>query len=325
VTLVAHNNLYMAARVCIYMGEERNSTYDPTKVTDEMCLRVSKSSYTQYAMCPRQYWWNKIALPDLEFKSSDAAIRGTAIHQVMEDALREVSLDKEKSVGVNTQMHNSFNKHAIAQGVETEVGVDALCEILGEVADAWGHFEIVELEDKHTIPHTIKVLVPNEEYAIMPKTVSYPVELVGMIDGVFRHPDGHLVVVELKTGNANQSKLSRTRGELCYYRKLLMLAGYDEPTHFLTIFPDADDAEFMLKLEGKRNTELFYGLSQGIAVYEKVNKRSITAMEKKLNNSVHGIMTQEWPIKWNEYFCTQWCDFHLSCNEELIGVDNDEL
>ena len=323
-TLVAYPNLYMPARVCIYMGEVKNSTYDPTKVTDEMCLRVSKSSYTQYAMCPRQYWWNKIALPDLEFKSSDAAIRGTAIHQVMEDSLREVSLNKTVEVGVNTQMHNVFDKHAVAQDVQTEVGVDALCEILGEVANAWGHFEIVELEDKHIIPHTIEVLVPNEAEDGV-DTVTYSVELVGMIDGVFRHPDGHLVVVELKTGNANMSKLSRTRGELCYYRKLLMLAGYDEPTHFLTIFPDSDDAEFMLKLEGKRNTEIYCGLTQGVGVYEKINKRSITAMEKKLNNSVHGIMTQQWPIKWNEYFCTQWCDFHLSCNEELIGVDNDEL
>ena len=321
-TLVAYHNPYKPQCLCIYMGEERNSTYDPTKVTDELCLRVSKSSYTQYAMCPRQYWWNKIALPDLEFKSSDAAIRGTAIHQVMEDALREVTENKKENIvaGINDDFHNSFSKYAIEQGVQTEVGVDALCEIVGEIVDAWGHIEIVELEDKHTIPHTIEVLVPNEAEDGV-DTITYPVELVGMIDGVFRHPDGHLVVVELKTGNANMSKLSRTRGELCYYRKLLVLAGYDEPTHFLTIFPDADDADFMLKLEGKRNTEVYYGLVQGIGVYEKINSRSITAMEKKLSISIHGIMTQQWPIKWNEYFCTQWCDFHLSCNEELIGVN----
>jgi len=141
-----------------------------------------------------------------------------------------------------------------------------------------------------------------------------------MIDGVFRHPDGHLVVVELKTGNANSSKLSRTRGELCFYRKLLMLKGYDEPTHFLTIFPDADNPDFLMSLMGKRNTQVYMGDSQGLAVYEVVGKRSINAMEKKLSNAVHGIMTQEWPIKWNDYFCTQWCEFHLSCNEELLGI-----
>jgi len=302
------------------MGEKKRSVYDPTKVTEELVLRVSKSSYTQYAMCPRQYWWNKIALPDMDIPSSDAAIRGTAIHQVMEDGLRELSLDKSCDIAAGVMMDTTFNKHAIAQGVQSEAGVDALREILESVAEDWGHIEIVELEDKHIIPSTVEVLIDNEA-GDGAETLIYPVEFVGMIDGVFRHPDGHLVVVELKTGNANQSKLSRTRGELCFYRKLLMLAGYDEPTHFLTIFPDADNPEFLLKMMEKRNCETYIGDFMGVAIYEKVGKRSITAMEKKLSNSVHGIMTQEWPMKWNDYFCTQWCEFHLSCNEELIGVN----
>lgn len=298
------------------MGEtKRTSTYDPTKVTKDLVLRVSKSSYNNYAMCPRQYWWNKIALPDMDIPSSEAAIRGTAIHQVMEDGLREVSEDKKANIvhQINSDLSVVFDRHAIAQGVQTEAGVDAMREILEAIAEEWGHIEIVELEDKHVHPYTISVLTDDGE-------IHYPVELVGMIDGVFRHPDGHLVVVELKTGNANQSKLSRTRGELCFYRKLLMLKGYDEPTHFLTIFPDADNPDFLMSLMGKRNTEVYMGDSQGLAVYETINSRSITAMEKKLSNAVHGIMTQEWPIKWNDYFCTQWCEFHLSCNEELLGI-----
>ena len=296
------------------MGEaKRTSTYDPTKVTEDLVLRVSKSSYNQYAMCPRQYWWNKIALPDMDIPSSEAAIRGTAIHQVMEDGLRELSLDKSCDIAAGVMMDTTFNKHAIAQGVQTEAGVDAMREILETIAEEWGHLEIVELEDKHVHPYTISVLNDDGE-------IHYPVELVGMIDGVFRHPDGHLVVVELKTGNANSSKLSRTRGELCFYRKLLMLKGYDEPTHFLTIFPDADNPDFLMSLMGKRNTQVYMGDSQGLAVYEVVGTRSINAMEKKLSNAVHGIMTQQWPIKWNDYFCTQWCEFHMSCNEELLGV-----
>jgi len=296
------------------MGEaKRTSTYNPEQVGEDMVLRVSKSSYNQYAMCPRQYWWNKIALPDMDIPSSEAAIRGTAIHQVMEDGLRELSLDKSCDIAAGVMMDTTFNKHAIAQGVQTEAGVDAMREILEAIAEEWGFVEIVELEDKHVHPYTISVLTDDGE-------INYPVELVGMIDGVFRHPDGHLVVVELKTGNANSSKLSRTRGELCFYRKLLMLKGYDEPTHFLTIFPDADNPDFLMSLMGKRNTEVYMGDSQGLAVYETISTRSINAMEKKLSNAVHGIMTQEWPIKWNDYFCTQWCEFHLSCNEELLGI-----
>jgi len=264
-------------------------------------------------MCPRQYWWNKIALPDMDIPSSEAAIRGTAIHQVMEDGLRELSMDKTCDISRLVHMDATFNRHAIAQGVQSEAGVDAMREILEAIAEEWGYIEIVELEDKHVHPYFISVLTDDGE-------INYPVELVGMIDGVFRHPDGHIVVVELKTGNANSSKLSRTRGELCFYRKLLMLKGYDEPTHFLTIFPDADNPDFLMSLMGKRNTQVYMGDSQGLGVYEVINSRSITAMEKKLSNAVHGIMTQEWPIKWNDYFCTQWCEFHLSCNEELLGI-----
>ena len=122
------------------MGEaKRTSTYDPTKVTDEMVLRVSKSSYNNYAMCPRQYWWNKIALPDMDIPSSEAAIRGTAIHQVMEDGLREASEDKKANIvhQINSDLSVVFDRHAIAQGVQTETGVDAIREILEAIAEEW--------------------------------------------------------------------------------------------------------------------------------------------------------------------------------------------
>lgn len=288
------------------------STYNPIDVNDDTILRVSKSSFVTYAKCPRQFWWQKVALPDLRTPSSPEAIRGTNIHQVMEDGLNEINaLNNPTS---DTLRDGCFDVQAQEQGVGGDDGVTAMQELLCAIASDWGELEIVELENKHEIGTVIEYTDEDGEL------FQYPVELVGMIDGVFRHPDGHLVVVELKTGNCNQSKLSRTRGELCFYRKLLMLAGYDEPTHFLTIFPDADDPDFMLKMMEKRKTEVYTGLTQGIAIYEPVGKRSITAMEKKLNNAVHGIMTQEWPIKWNDYFCTQWCEFHLSCNEEMLGV-----
>ena len=113
------------------MGEaKRTSTYNPEQVGEDMVLRVSKSSYNQYAMCPRQYWWNKIALPDMDIPSSEAAIRGTAIHQVMEDGLRELSIDKSCDIAAGVMMDTTFNKHAIAQGVQTDAGVDAMREIM---------------------------------------------------------------------------------------------------------------------------------------------------------------------------------------------------
>lgn len=297
----------------------KDSTYNPEEVSKDTILRVSKSSYNQYAKCPRQYWWSKIALPDTQIPSSPEAIRGTAIHQVMEDSLREVSEDKKANIvpDINSGMTITFNKHAVNQKVEYDIGVDSLREILEEIAHRWGHLEIIELEDKHAIETVV-------DYQGETSPVFVPVVLVGMIDAVFKHPDGHLVIVELKTGNANQSKLSRTRGELAYYRKLLMLKGYTEPiTHILTIFPDAQDADFLLSMIEKKNTDVFCGETQGMGIYEPLGTRTINAMEKKLSKSIKGIMEGEWGIKWNEYFCTQWCEFHLSCNEEMLGVSND--
>ena len=300
--------------LCIYMGEAA-STYNPQEVTDDKVLRVSKSSFLQFNMCPRQYWWSKIALPDLKIPVSDAAIRGTAIHQVMEDSLRELTDGVTKPLMPLKDCEPSFNIHATAQNVDGDVGVIALREIIESIADEWNGLEIIELEDKHEIPYTV-------EWRHEGGIGRTDCVLVGMIDGVFRMPNGNIVVVELKTGNANTGKLSRTRKELCFYRKLLMLKGYDAPTHFLTIFPDADDPKFLTQMIGKKKAKVFMGETQGLGILEPVGTRSINAMENTLSNSVKGIISQEWPIKWNEYFCTQWCEFHLSCNEELLGVSD---
>ena len=62
-----------------------NSSYVP-KAKD--ILRVSKSSYMTYKMCPRQYFWRYVAdIP--QSPPSEAMIRGVAIHNVMEKGLLE--------------------------------------------------------------------------------------------------------------------------------------------------------------------------------------------------------------------------------------------
>ena len=293
------------------------STYNPIDVTDDTILRVSKSSFVTYAKCPRQFWWQKVALPDLRTPSSPEAIRGTNIHQVMEDGLNEINVLNAPTS--DTLRDGCFDVQAQEQGVDGDDGVTAMQELLCAIATDWEELDIIELEYKHEIGTVIEYTDEDGEL------FRYPVELVGMIDGVFRHPDGHLVVVELKTGSCNDGKMSRTRRELCFYRKVLMLKGYDEPTHFLTIYPDADNLDFLMKMQNKKNVEIWMGLEKGMAVYEKAGTRSISAMEKALSKSVHGMMTQEFPMKWNEFFCSQWCNFHLSCNEELIGGESDVL
>ena len=286
----------------------RRSTYNPEQVDDDTPLRVSKSSFMKYKKCPRQYWWNYIAMPDVRPPATEEMLRGTGIHSVMEDVLLHQSLNcNVPIVMVGDDVEQAYQKVAEEKGYGGDGGVDAMAQIINDIAEQWGGFVIEELEKKHEI-------VIAHEIAGDPVKI----EMVGMIDGVFRNPQGGLVIVELKTGNANSSKLTRTRQELCFYRKILMLAGYDEPTHFLTIFPDADDVDFLTKMTNKKNTEVFMGLEKGLAVYEPISKRSISAFEKAWDEKIADLMNHHFPIKWNEYFCTQWCDFHLSCNEEIL-------
>ena len=61
---------------------------------------------------------------------------------------------------------------------------------------------------------------------------------------------------------------------------------------------------------------------KGILIVEKVNKRSITSLEKSLKEACEGIKNHQWPMKWSDYFCPQWCDFSMSCESEMNGLDN---
>jgi len=296
------------------------STYNPHEVDEDTLLRVSKSSFTGYAKCPRRYWWDKIALPDVMSPSSPEAERGRAIHAVMEDGLTSATMNLSADIASDYMFDLDMNKAAAEHDVEGDIGVTALADILGAIAEAWDGLEILEMEVKHEVPYSCEYSRQEEGVICVDH---YDVILVGLIDAVFRMPDGSICIVELKTGSANQGKLSRTRKELAFYRHLYEQVHGEVATHFLTIFPDATDPKFLTDLMNKRNTEVFMGTTQGLAVLEPVGTRTVNAMFKTLHTSIHGIMTHEWPIKWNEYFCTQWCDYHLSCNEQLLGVADD--
>ncbi len=68
---------------------------------------------------------------------------------------------------------------------------------------------------------------------------------------------------------------------------------------------------------------MWLGTTQGMAVLEKVSKRSVNAMHKSLNKACEGIVDDLWGMKWNDYFCSEWCDFNLSCESQLLGIDGD--
>ena len=244
--------------------------------------------------CPRQFYWNYVSgVP--RPPPSEEMIRGTAIHSVLEAGL----LEGEEAMNITSQQLN----------VESDPAVIRMADLVHQIAAHMEGLDLVEAEAKHEV---------HENYQ------GYDVIWVGMIDGVIHNPDGTLTIVELKTGTANIGKINRTRKEMVYYLRLLGLMDYAEVTHFLYILPDyeKDENAWECKLlaEGeKRNKTVFEGKYGGYALLEQVSSRSIKAFDKSLSNTIESLVAQQWPMKWNDYFCPIWCDFNLNCEAELTG------
>jgi hypothetical protein len=262
-------------------------------------LRVAKSSFMTYYKCPRQFYWRYCAgLPP--FPPTDAMIRGTDIHTVMERGL----------IGGSEALWEAAGE----LGYDGDEGVFAMSELLHSIALDLGGLDVVECEVKHEIP---------EEYN------GQNIMWVAIIDGVLRHPDGGLILVELKTGNMNTGKLGRTRKELAFYRRVLSLhPDYkdEEITHFLYItpdymVPDVYAADKLLNEINKRGKSVWLGAEYGVAIMEPVSTRTVNAFEKSLATTIEKLLTEDYSMKWNDYFCTTWCDFHLSCEEEMLFGD----
>jgi|TARA_B100000073_G_scaffold300777_1_gene267376 hypothetical protein len=246
-------------------------------------------------MCPRQFYWRYVAdVPSPP--PSEAAIRGTIVHSAMEHGILGEPEDMER--------------YLIAEGMEEDRGAKNLASLIHSIASDLGSFDVVEAEVKHQV---------YEEFTT--QSGMTPIIWVGMIDGVLRHPQGGLIVVELKTGKMNMGKLGRTRKEMVFYTRMLKKMGYDEVTHFLYLTPDYEvvEGDKLLNEYKKRGKTMWLGENGGYALLEPVTTRSINAFEQGLYDTIDSLKLQDFHMNWNEYFCPVWCDFHLNCESELTG------
>lgn len=225
-------------------------------------------------------------------------VRGTLIHNVL-----EVALTEEKPIPDVVKTLE----------IKPDLGIDAMNEIMVALTKKFPDWELVEAEVKHTIPYTVEFTDDEEQ------THSYDVLLVGKIDGVFKDKDGRLIIVELKTGELGSSKVQRTRRELNFYKFMLEEAGYDvEDCRYLVIAPDATNVDVALKLESSKRKTVIWGDTSGIAYLEKPNGRSYNTTIRKFGEAVHGINNEQWPMNWSEYYCPEWCEYHLGCEQEML-------
>jgi len=261
-----------------------NSSYNPS---EGQYLRVSKSSYMGYLMCPRQYWWRYIAdIP--QPPPTDAMIRGSEIHSCLENAYTK---------------YDGSDFRNLLGGESGDTTLNALAQMEEQRIAFWGDLEVIEAEVKHYLF--------DEEHEVV---------IVGMIDGVIRHPDGGIVIVELKTGNMAAGKLTRTRKELCFYYNMLTALGHENITHFMYLTPDCMNEKFLTDMMNSPKKEVYVGEEQGVSMIEKINGRSLSAFAKGYNTIITSLKSRRWDMKWNDYFCPTWCDFNLACDAELTGL-----
>lgn len=266
------------------MTYDNNTSYAPK---DGEILRMSKSSFMGYNKCPRQYWWRYIGMPDVRSPATPQMIRGTEIHAIIDD------------------YYNNPDDYIV--GEDADPAVHSFIEIEQQKTES-GLFETIESERRVEIMYEFE-----DEDGL------FQVYLTGFIDAVMTAPGDGLCLTEVKTGNFNSGKLGRTRKELAFYAFILGLMG-EEVTHFGYIAPDSTDEKLFLSESNKKGKFLWTGVNQGLMLVEKVNKRTTNALKKSLHKTVKGLYAKEWPMKWSEYFCVEWCDFSLACEQELNGI-----
>ena len=281
------------------------STYDPYKVGGEVKLRVSKSSFMLARQCLRKYWWNKCALPDVRLPPNEFQIKGTIVHKGVEDLYTDWDPENEY-LGTESDIH--LIRGMLPVGTDYDDTFDEIAVMETQRLDVWGpkHFQPIEAEMKR------------EGY-----DPELDVVLVGMWDGLMIHPEGGLCIMELKTGDLSTAKLSRVRRELCFYTRMLRLLGYEDEygpvTHMMLISSDCINSRTASTLLASKRKEVYLGDEKGITVIEKLGKRSHTAFEKDYAKTIQAIKELDHTPNWSEYFCANYCEFYLSCDEELHG------
>ena len=228
------------------MSKMVDNTYDPTQLSRDKILRMSKSSFMLARQCLRKYWWNKVKFPDLRIPPTEAMIKGTFVHKALEDCYDNYSGEDD--------LTNLF-----PIGTEYDETIIEVCNLENQRLDAWGkgHFKPFSYEQK-------KMVYDPELDVVM----------VGAWDGLIEHPEGGLCIVELKTGDLSTGKLSRVRRELCFYERMIGLLGYEkEVTHIMLISSDCTNSRTAETLLKSKHKEVFLGDNMGITVIEKLGKR----------------------------------------------------
>ena len=291
--------------------DQSSYAWTPEMGEEDIVIRVSKSTLTSSKWCPKQLLLSKThEVPQMQH---DYLVIGDDVHQSLEHFYNNADVDAitllkdAASEGKDRLVMDQLRTWLPSKEEVIDMRRDASKDE-PFYEDEYNHNitwllrnEVLRLthtkpEDFLPVANEVK-LSPRATFHVDDKEVK--VQLVGIIDRVFREGQGGLALMELKTGKWYPRKLSAMRMEMAYYKMLIELSTEEE-----------------LKAVGLNDSMVtHWGWRYSAADrldYEATKRVSERAMENSLNKLLRMYVEKDFPVTKDTFKCS-YCDYMDLC------------
>mgnify|MGYP003122085651 FL=1 len=283
---------------------------------DKGVIRVSKSTVGAVDWCLQQLWLEKTV--EKETQPTEAMTVGNDVHNALEHFYMRCEDDPET---VSTA-------HACMEKGQTKAAFNCLAQLFPNANDminnGWRddrdhdqpfyHAPFNENRDwliryeMNRMSHmgNLDLYLPAGNELRVETRVTYDVpeygpteiQFVGIIDRIFETEEGGLALIELKTGKWSPQKRSHMRREMAYYKFLL---------------ENTDPKDLPENIRGKPITHWGWRFPKADKWhYEKVAKRSETAMHRRVGQLISAYLEEDFPTTKQDFKCG-YCQYIEDC------------
>ena len=232
------------------MSEEYTYQWEPYDaqgnfIEDGPILKVTKSSLNTFYWCNKQYQYSYIERRPQD--TSEAMLKGTIVHNSYEDFYKAVDVEV-----IQDYSKEELQEHFISLFPVDEYGYlyDTICALEADRFARSKKLGLPFLPAGNEVRLNAQYVITENSNHKYPLLRDYTVHLQGIIDRIFLE-DGKYILMELKTGNWKDSKMSSMRGEMAYYKLLIEQASDEEliengldpnipVTHWGWFYPDSN-------------------------------------------------------------------------------------
>jgi len=261
-------------------------------------LKITKSSLGAFDWCKKQYEFQYIERRPQD--TSEAMLKGTIVHNSYEDFYRQVDIEKAENLS-NEELTDYF----MAYFPVDDYGYlyDTIASFEADRYEKAVSSGISFLPIGNEIRLNARYTVGQNDNPKYPLTRDYNVHLQGIIDRIFEE-NGKYIIMELKTGVWKDSRMSKMRSEMAYYKLLMEEASPEEIreqgldpdipiTHWCWFYPDSN---------------FFY--------IEQCKRGSQTALQKKFPKLLEAYENENFPASYYYKKCIH-CSYMGICDAAI--------